>query len=316
MRETLKSAFILYNLFIMTLPNFIIIGAQKSASSFMQVCLSDHPDVFMPIGETAFFETPDYEQGSISDLEDLFTGKKQQCLGIKRPVYIGRSEVADRIKIHLPDAKIIAVLRNPIDRAMSSYFHNVNYGFLPPIDIEEGMRAIISDQGFRDSYPRSGEVLEAGFYWKYLKEYNSYKEAGNLLVFLHEDILNDPLQAIRETFRFLGVDDTYVPSTLESKPQSVTYNLARLKVRRLRNPVLFRYSDDRMRLYKKDETILGRCYCRSIDILDKLVLSKFFKSRKPNLSLELRKLLYSVYEEDINILEESLSRDLTEWKVR
>ena len=44
------------------LPDFVIIGAQKSASTFMQVCLDDHPDIYLPRGETTFFESPDYRE--------------------------------------------------------------------------------------------------------------------------------------------------------------------------------------------------------------------------------------------------------------
>ena len=122
------------------LPNFVIIGAQKSASTFLQVCLSEHPDVFMPPGETPFFESPDYENSDISRLESLFNNRSESKLGIKRPSYIGKPEVPKRIEYHLPDAKLIAVLRNPIDRAVSAYFHYINNGFIPCINLEKGAR--------------------------------------------------------------------------------------------------------------------------------------------------------------------------------
>ena len=95
------------------LPDFVIIGAQKSASSFMQLCLADHPDIYIPEGETPFFESPDYEQGDIHEIEELFEGRSEKCLGIKRPNYIGKAEVPNRILKHLPNAKLIAILRNP-----------------------------------------------------------------------------------------------------------------------------------------------------------------------------------------------------------
>lgn len=57
------------------LPTFVVIGAQKSASSFMQLCLAEHPDIYMAEGETPFFETPDYEQSDISELEMTFQGR-------------------------------------------------------------------------------------------------------------------------------------------------------------------------------------------------------------------------------------------------
>jgi hypothetical protein len=130
------------------LPNFVIIGAQKSASTFLQVCLSDHPNVFLPNGETPFFESPDYEQSNVSDLERIFEKRSEKRIGIKRPNYIGKPEVPKRIEFHLPHAKLIAVLRNPIDRAISAYYHNINYGFIPPINVENGIRKIITQPSF------------------------------------------------------------------------------------------------------------------------------------------------------------------------
>lgn len=124
------------------LPNFIIIGAQKSASTFLQACLNDHPDIYMPYGETPFFESPDYERNNIRDLEKIFVDRDEKCIGIKRPTYIGKPEVPERILAHLPNAKLIAVLRNPIDRAISAYFHNINYGFIPAIDVETGSKSL------------------------------------------------------------------------------------------------------------------------------------------------------------------------------
>lgn len=149
------------------LPTFVVIGAQKSASSFMQLCLAEHPDIYMAEGETPFFETPDYEQSDISELEMTFQGRGEKCLGIKRPNYIGKPEVPARIRRHLPSAKLIAVLRNPIDRAVLAYFHNIYYGFLPPLDVEIGMRRIISDPSFVAKYKRSPEVIEFGYYYKH-----------------------------------------------------------------------------------------------------------------------------------------------------
>ena len=80
------------------LPNFIVVGAQKSASTFVQVCLAEHPDIFMPSTEIPFFVSPDYEQKSINNLKHFFIGRTEKMLGIKRPDYIGKPEVPERIR--------------------------------------------------------------------------------------------------------------------------------------------------------------------------------------------------------------------------
>ena len=75
------------------LPNFVIIGAQKSGSTFALRCLGEHPEVFMPTGETRFFEDPEYLRHDISDLEAIFRdASHKKALGIKRPDYLAKPE--------------------------------------------------------------------------------------------------------------------------------------------------------------------------------------------------------------------------------
>src|SRR3954453_11545774 len=107
------------------MPSFVVIGAQKSASTFLQTCLADHPDVFMPKGELAFFESPDYERATLTDLRRLFEGRLERRLGFKRPNYLCKPEVPARLAKDLPDALLLSVLRKPLDRAISAYFHYI-----------------------------------------------------------------------------------------------------------------------------------------------------------------------------------------------
>ena len=119
------------------LPHFVVIGAQKSASTFLQRCLADHPEMWLPRGETTFFEDPTYEASRLSDLERMFSRRRERVLGMKRPSYLSRPEVPGRIRRDLPNVKLIAVLREPISRAVSAYFHMVGGGYLPLLELNE-----------------------------------------------------------------------------------------------------------------------------------------------------------------------------------
>ena len=77
----------------MRLPDFAIIGAQKSATTFLHGCLAEHPEVYMPRAEIPFFESPDYERSKISDLAGLFAGRSEKWLGFKRPNFLGKPEL-------------------------------------------------------------------------------------------------------------------------------------------------------------------------------------------------------------------------------
>ena len=296
------------------LPNFVIIGAQKSASTFLQECLNDHPDIYLPKGETSFFESPDYEESEINDLKKLFDGKNEKCLGIKRPNYIGKPEVPGRIESELPEAKLIAVLRNPIERAASAYYHLINYGFLPPVEIETGMRKILNDASFVYKYKRSLEVIEFGYYWKYLKQYQHFISNKNLLVLLHEDIKSNPLENIQKVYQFLSVNPKYIPPSIDSRPQVVIYNLTRLKFITLRNKYIYNYDDNKTRLFLRNCNFSERMIAGTITKFDKYVLSKITSNTRPKLSQELKNILIEKYTSDINSVEDFLGRDLSSWK--
>ena len=297
------------------LPNFVIIGAQKSASTFIQACLSEHSEIYMPSGETAFFESPDYENNSISSLEKLFEGREGKLLGIKRPAYIGKPEVPDRISNVLPNAKLIAVLRNPVERAISAYHHNIKYGFIPPLKIEDGMRMIL-DGIYNEKYKRSQEIIEFGKYYKYLTEYKKFFEKRNILVLLHEDIVNDKLGAIQKVFSFLGIELHNIPKSLNSTPQEVQYNITRLRLMSWRNHLIYLYNHDRTRLLFKEKNYFGKGLAWLIAAVDKIILARIMDNRRASLSNELADRLFGIYKEDIGKLQTLIGRDLSHWEPR
>ena len=300
----------------MTLPNFLIIGAQKSASTFIHICLAEHPEVFMPLNEITYFEDPDFQQIKLEEFERLFSDVNgEKAIGIKRPNYLAKPEVPARIKEMIPEAKLIAVLRNPVQRAVSAYFHYVNNGFIPPAPLEKSMTRLL-DGEYKKSYPKSEEILEYGLYHKHLERYLSFFDRERILVLFQDEIAKDNLAQLQETYRFLGIDDSYVPRQLNDRPQAVVYSIPRLKILRLRNERLYDYNSDRTRLYIREQSRLDKAVCQTIDRLDRFVLSRVFGNEKPALSEELRRRLHAFYEEDVSGLEELLSVNLERWKYR
>lgn len=294
------------------LPNFVIIGAQKSASTFVQLCIKEHPEIYIPTEEISFFESPDYEQQDISSLEHLFKGKKEKRLGIKRPSYIGKPEVPERIRNHLPNAKLIAVLRNPIERLVSAYHHHIKYGFIPARSIEKGLYKLLDGSYFKQ-YKRSKEIIEFGFYYKYLKEYQYFFKRRQILILLYEDIMKNPLGSIQMIYSFLDVDTRYKPKAIDSRPQAVTYSIPRLRFISLRNSFTFKYNYDRTRLFRKNMNPIDIAIARIITIVDRGLLSKIISNTKPTLSKLLKERLFKVYKEDIEKLQTLIDRDLSHW---
>jgi hypothetical protein len=292
----------------MALPNFLIIGAQKSASSLLHRCLQEHPDVFMPSQEVPFFQDPDFRQKSRRDLEDLFErARPGQSLGIKRPDYLAKPECAPRIAELIPDARLIAVLREPIARAVSAYFHQMRFGFIPPQPLNEGFRKLLSGN-YATAYPRSAEIIDFGFYHRHLRRFLDLFSDEQLLLFLHEDVQSTAASAIERTFAFVGVDTSYRPRALRSRPMAGVYSLPRVKLHARVYAITSDYSPDRTRIDLRPSrvrmAVLG---------FDRLILAKVLPSQTPVLAPDIRHELASIYAEDVLALEQLLRRNLSHW---
>ena len=293
-------------------PDFVIIGAQKSASTFIHNWISEHPDAFMLHGEIPIFESPDYENSSMELFYKSFSNCNEKIVGFKRPNYLGRSEVPERIYNNLPDAKLIAVLRNPIDRAISACYHNINYGFLPVENPDVLLNKIFKGEDIV-GYPRANEIIEFGLYHKYLEMYQNYYESGKLLIVNHDDIKKDSRNEVKKIYSYLGIDSNFVAKSLKSRPQSVIYNLNRLRFLRLRNRIIYRYNSSRTRLTKRRGFIL-KIVRGLFDKFDSLVLSKIFKNEKDQISNDTLVLIQNAYKNDIQNLEKKYGLNLDTWK--
>ena len=295
-------------------PHFIVIGAQKSASTFVQNCLMSHPDIWMPAGETPHFEDPDYDAAGPDALQAIFRGRAESQLGIKRPNYIGKAEVPPRIARDRPDAKLLAVLRNPVDRAVSAFFHLMKSGFLPPMDPNIGLDRLLDGSLARD-YPRVSEVLEFGLYHKHLRGYEPFREKGHLKLFLHEEILAQPGTCVREIYEYLGVDPTVDPGdALTRRPQAVVYNRRRLSLLRMRPLLLYRFDATRTRMIGRTRNPVKRGLAASVVAFDRLVASRILDNRKPDIDSGIRHRLFSFYQEDVASLESDYGLDLAGWR--
>ena len=159
-------------------PNFFIVGASKSGTTNISYYLNEHPDVFISeLNEPYYFSRLDVSknfkrESMITDYEKYLSlfkkARKNQAVGEATSAYFSSPHAASEIKKTFPDSKIIISLRNPIERAHSSYFsyqfmHKNDQSFSEMIDLHQKQ---ISDGEFYIY-----NILEPGFYTKHIKRF-------------------------------------------------------------------------------------------------------------------------------------------------
>ena len=217
-------------------PDFLGIGTARSASTWLHARLSQHPDVYLPeLKELHFFnEQRANEPCDVSgarwtrpvyfDLENpahwrwyslQFAAGADKVKGEITPDYSTLSAArVGEVKKHLPDVKIILLIRNPIDRAWSGLRYSWQRHFdeaLKPGDLERLMRAVTHPERLlRGDYPMTIGNWEAHF-----------PEPQRLYIF-YDDILTNPRHELVRVASFLGID----PQKLEPRCDAQRVNTA------------------------------------------------------------------------------------------
>ena len=296
------------------LPDFFIIGGQKCATTFLADVLRDLPGVFVPPGETPFFQDPDYGDGALAPLERIYASAPQSAIkGLKRPTYLGHAECAPRIARAVPQAKLIAVFRDPVIRAVSAYYHQMRMGLLPVVDIEQGLTKIL-DGEWDGAVAKS--VLEQGLFGKHISHYLEFFSRSQIHVELDDVFHARPADAFGKVCAFLGIDAALDDAALTSRSNVGVYSMRAIGLVAAINRRRFRFDDELGRLYVRTG-VSGRMIDGSLELLAGVVTRgarKLIKDRKPVISNALIGRLKAYYRSDIELLERSTGLDLSGWK--
>ena len=299
----------------MTLPNFLIIGAAKSGTTALDAYLRQHPDIFMSTPkELRFFSysgpyPPDlpevYTHRGVTTFEEYqtyFEGTEgYKIIGEASPMYLYYPWSAERIKQTLSnDVKLLAILRNPVDRAFSSYTHAMRDWIEPAQSFEE---ALSKEQERIDAgWGILWHYTKAGFYFEQLSRYYQIFRPEQIKAVLYDDLVADPHKLIHDIFTFLEVDPTFQPD-LSSRPNVSGFP---------KNPAFHEWM---RRLFMEDNPIKR---------ISRKIFPKSFRQkvmvdlREKNLEKrvmpeEIRRQLHDLFAEDTKQLEKLLDRDLSKW---
>jgi hypothetical protein len=289
----------------MTMPNFLIIGAMKSGTTALYYYLEQHPQIYMsPVKEPNFFCSEENSDGNfaarLGAYQDLFRDVSGEiAIGEASHCYLYEPEAAARIQDHIPDARLIAVLRNPVDRAYSHFLHMVRNGSEPLTDFARALREIETG-GYQKRDRR--DYIGRGRYYDQLKRYFDTFGRDQVRVYLYEDLSEAPVDTLQDAFRFLGVDDSFVPDvSLKRNVSGYPKHKSVDKLLRQPSPI-----KDALKIY-----LPARLRWRLSKAFDDLKTRNLVEP--PAVQPEVRRRLIGVYREDILKLQELIHRDVSGW---
>lgn len=313
---------------MLLLPQFVLIGAQKAGSTFIHEALRQHPGLFLPRYETPDFEDPFYLEDKVQVRlhRVLAAARPGQIMGIKRPDYLGRPECPARLARHLPQARLIAVLRHPAARAISAYYWYMQVGILPVRPLNEGLAELLDGAGTRPragAHPRAGaqaqskapEVLSYGLYHQHLQRYSQFFAPQQMLILLDRDLRADARGALQRVFTFLQVAPD-APIDLRRRPKQSIYALPRLRWLAWANQRFFYdtwLTPEKMLALTLQESRLARLAYYACVAVDRLALQPLFGNAPPALEPTLAQALNDYYRQDVLALQSWLNQDLSQW---
>ena len=214
--------------------DFIVIGAQKAGTTALFEYIRRHPQVSVPAGKEAPFYSHDsiWSAGWRPYAEKAFAFAPESTRwGVATPHYMlgslservngsvnGRPEriVPMRIKQHAPGVKLVAILRDPVERAYSHYRMQVLRG-TERAPFEEAVAALLEPEALARSrrFPtEETSYVSTGEYGRILAPYFELFGPGQMLVCFSRDLEREPERVVRGVWAFLGVDQEFVPDNL------------------------------------------------------------------------------------------------------
>lgn len=186
-----------------SLPNFFLVGFEKSATTWLYNCLQEHPKIFLPPhrSEVHFFDR-NYDKGIDFYRKFYRKSKNEKAVGDMTPSYIQDPNIARLIARNFPHAKIIISLRNPVDRLFSDYLHQ---------NRNTRTNIVLSD------YLKNKNYLERSLYYKKVKEYFNLFKKNEIFIIIFEKINQGQIELLQKIFRFLEVDDSFNPECINKK---------------------------------------------------------------------------------------------------
>jgi hypothetical protein len=285
-----------------TLPTFIVIGVAKGGTTSLYRYLDQHPQIFMYADKaTNFFGYEDardwrwHDEGeppllrhfhvrTFAEYEAAFADATDElAIGEVSPQYFRSPTAARRIREHIPDARLVATLRNPAERAFSGFLMRTR-------------RGVKVRDAYEELTPEASHVRE-GFYYDRMKRYFDTFPREQIRTYLFDDFKKDSKAVVQDLYGFVGVDTGFTPDT------AVRHNPANVPKSALLNRVFYH-----PRAIRSAKAVLPE----RLQTMAKRLRQRTQRPA-PKLPPDLRARLLGLYRDDIRKLETLLDRDLSVW---
>ena len=294
------------------IPNFLIIGAQKAGTTSLLRYLEAHPDIFVSDEKevSQLYDDKNYnrrfEKYPYEKYFEAWEGQKYAGNGPVNLLYFS-DHTADRIYQYNPSMKVIAILRNPIDRAYSAYWYLVRNGF--------------EKESFESALDREKQILKCGsysdrgnftyvshgFYYEQLTHFYNIFNNDQLLVLFFDDLKNDARGMLKKIYQFLDIEEYYPEDMLEKK-----FNVgSRPKIQLISNLIFGDYFIKK--IYKSAVPATLR-HSISTNVFAKIRDLNLVPFAYPPMKSDTRETLKNIFQKPNKKLGEFLSRDLSNWK--
>lgn len=279
----------------MPLPNFLIIGTRKAGTTSLYHYLHQHPEIYMtPEKGTRFFlygselerKTKKLPAHSLEEYIKLFNGaekKRARAVGEASPTYMYNKGACLRIKETIPDVKLIASLRNPVDMTYSYYQMQMRQ-VKPSDQVPLGLNNV-------------KRWAAAGLYFSSLKPYFDCFDQKRIKIIIFEEWIKKPLPVLQDVFRFLSVDHRFIPD------MAMQYNIGGVAKNRY---VAF------LLRHKNSLNVLKPIVPEKAKVVFNKVINRNMK-KLPPLDPSMRKQLSEFFRKDILALQNETNKDLSAW---
>ena len=276
------------------------IGPQKTATTWVYECLSEHPEIITSKTDTVHYYDIFYYKGNEWYTTQFLQGKKNEKIFDPTYTYIRSPWVPRRIAKDNPNAKFIVSLRNPIDRAFSHYWHE-----------KKKQKIAFEFSEVLENYDLYSSWIEPGLYAEHIERYLEYFDREQFLFLKFNLLKKDPKDYLNKILTFIDVDTDFIPSVLNEKKNPAVPVLTSIRINwmKLKDKIKNEGPEDTLRKLKVDK--LAKVV-EKMPLIRKVLHDKDEYER--GVPEEVKEELEELVEPEIQRLEKLLDINLDEWR--